>query len=346
MADPQKPNTPTHPLVTKLMGDSDTPPKLVTLIGYFGPSKKADSIRLYTSLDFQSYFEIPKAAIVTTTPADAKDEHSPTVVHVKAGTPVDAVQTSTKPVESYLQGSIAALDLNPQPLPPGVVRPTPTATFVTVCGVSHPPCSGVHTQCCPISAPPCSGVQTQCCAISAPPCSGVHTQCCPISAPPCSGVQTQCCGGLGGGIHPTPTITIAPCCPITHPPCSGVQTHCCPVQGTAATVCTQVGCVHPTTTVLPTHCTLACPQPQAGAQAIVHPTTTVIPTHEFVCFPSRGIACSVIGCPTQICTQAGCLTHVVPCNFTQNPAICFPSIIGVHCPSQHPVGCPAITHNC
>jgi hypothetical protein len=29
MADPQKPNTPTHPLVTKLLGDSDTPPKSV-----------------------------------------------------------------------------------------------------------------------------------------------------------------------------------------------------------------------------------------------------------------------------------------------------------------------------
>ena len=100
---PDKPNLSTHPLVAKLHGDSDTPPSLVALTGYFGPSKKADSIRLYASLDFHSYFEIPKAAIVATTPVDAKDDQSPTVVHVKAGTPVDAVQTSTQPVESYLQ---------------------------------------------------------------------------------------------------------------------------------------------------------------------------------------------------------------------------------------------------
>ena len=129
MADqtPQKPDLTTHPLVAKLKGDSDTPPSLVALTGYFGPSKKADSIRLYTSLNFQSYYEIPKAAIVATTAVDSKDDQSATIVHVKTGTPVDAIQTSTQPVESYLQGSIAALDLNPQPLPPGFLQPTPTA---------------------------------------------------------------------------------------------------------------------------------------------------------------------------------------------------------------------------
>ncbi len=132
-----EPNLSTHPLVTKLQGDSDTPPNLVALTGYFGPSKKADSNRLYPSLDFQSYFEIPKAAIIATTPVDSKDDQSPTVVHVKAGTPVEAVQTSTQPVESYLQGGITGayypLD-NSEPLPWAVLH---TGVF-TVCACPHP----------------------------------------------------------------------------------------------------------------------------------------------------------------------------------------------------------------
>jgi hypothetical protein len=160
---PHPPNLSTHPLVSKLRGDSDTPPSLVALTGYFGPSKKADSIRLYPSLDFQSYFEIPRAAIVATTPVDADDADSPTVVHVKAGTPVESVQTSIQPVESYLQGVITGGYLGAiAPL----AMPYPSKYCTTICSfyctfahcrpnpmdaapITHPPCSGVHTQCCP-----------------------------------------------------------------------------------------------------------------------------------------------------------------------------------------------------
>jgi hypothetical protein len=162
---PNQLNLSTHPLVTKLRGDSDTPPSLVALTGYFGPSKKADSIRLYPSLDFQSYFEIPKAAIVATTPVDADDEESPTVVHVKAGTPVDSVQTSTQPVESYLQGSITGgyqPQNNTEPLPWARVQPTPTATFVPWCRITRSP----------IECPPHNTVDTVC--------TQIHTVCaCP-----------------------------------------------------------------------------------------------------------------------------------------------------------------------
>ena len=122
---PDKPDLSTHPLVSKLVGDSDTPPSLVALAGYFGPSRKADSIRLYTDLGFQSYFEIPKASIVATTPTDATDDQSPTLVHVKAGTSVDAVQTSTQPVESYLQGISAAPSGGDDRRELGCLRTTP-----------------------------------------------------------------------------------------------------------------------------------------------------------------------------------------------------------------------------
>jgi hypothetical protein len=170
---PHQPNLSTHPLVTKLRGDSDTPPSLVALIGYFGPSKKADSIRLYPSLDFQSYFEIPTAAIVATTPVDADDEDSPTVVHVKAGTPVDSVQTSTQPVESYLQGGITGahpLIDGSQPLPWVRVQPTPTATFVPWCRITRSPieCPPQITRS-PIECPPHNTVDTVC--------TQIHTVC-------------------------------------------------------------------------------------------------------------------------------------------------------------------------
>ena len=139
----------THPLVSKLVGDSDTPPSLVALAGYFGPSRKSDSIRLYTDLGFQSYFEIPKASIVATTPTDATDDQSPTLVHVKAGTSVDAVQTSTQSVESYLQGGITSAfqfqgDSTGSQL--GVVQPTPTAipTNQVVCQI-HPTPTAIPT---------------------------------------------------------------------------------------------------------------------------------------------------------------------------------------------------------
>src|SRR5579871_6916320 len=178
-----KANLATHPLVTKLMGNSDTPPDLVALTGYFGPSKKPDSIRLYPTLDFHSYCEIPRAAVVATSPVDPKDDQSATMVHVKAGTPVEVVQTSTQPVESYLQGGITGQYLGSSAGQAQSFAAVGTAATLCTrigCGVTHPPCSGVHTQCCPISHPPCSGVHTQCCPITHPPCSGVQTQCCPV----------------------------------------------------------------------------------------------------------------------------------------------------------------------
>ena len=61
---------PIHPLVTKLLGESGEPQDLVTMVGYIGPSKKEAHVRLYTGLDFQTYYEIPreKVALVTQQP--------------------------------------------------------------------------------------------------------------------------------------------------------------------------------------------------------------------------------------------------------------------------------------
>jgi len=136
-----KPDFSTHPLVKKLGGDSDNPPSLVALTGYFGPSKKADTVLLYQSLDFGSYVELPKAAIVATVPTDTENEDSPTVVYVKAGTPVNSTQTSTQPVESYVQGPIAGglqAQIDGTQSIPRTIHPTTTVLFTHQVFCPHP----------------------------------------------------------------------------------------------------------------------------------------------------------------------------------------------------------------
>ena len=79
------------------------------LVGYVGPSKKEAHVRLYTGLDFQTYYEIPKGAVTAADAVDEDDENSPTQLTVTAETTIDLVHTSkqTGPA-SYLAGSIAA----------------------------------------------------------------------------------------------------------------------------------------------------------------------------------------------------------------------------------------------
>ena len=79
------------------------------LVGYVGPSKREAHVRLYTGLDFQTYYEIPKGAVIAADAVDEEDENSPTQLTVTAETTIDLVHTSkqTGPA-SYLAGSIAA----------------------------------------------------------------------------------------------------------------------------------------------------------------------------------------------------------------------------------------------
>ena len=102
-------NLETHPLVAKLHTDPDELTDLVALVGYLGPSKRADYVRLYVDLTFRNYYEIPKAGIVSTSPTDAGDENSPTTVHVAGGTQVDMVSVTSQSTEArFLQGSISS----------------------------------------------------------------------------------------------------------------------------------------------------------------------------------------------------------------------------------------------
>ena len=106
---PSDVNLETHPLVAKLHADPDELTDLVALVGYLGPSKRAGSVRLYLDLTFRNYYEILTEGIVSTSPADAEDENSPTTVHVTGSTQVDKVSVTSQSTEArFLQGSIAS----------------------------------------------------------------------------------------------------------------------------------------------------------------------------------------------------------------------------------------------
>jgi hypothetical protein len=121
----------THPTVELLLGDSDSPKQFVILLGYLGPSKIIDSIRLYTSLEFLSYFEIPRAGIAHTEQSDPRDKNGPTKVFVTPNTSLELVQTSRLSLEaSFLQGSIASTYLQ-SATPTGPVPATVYPALVT-----------------------------------------------------------------------------------------------------------------------------------------------------------------------------------------------------------------------
>jgi hypothetical protein len=107
--DPGNVNLETHPLVAKLHADPDELTELVALVGYLGPSKRAGCVRLYADLSFRNYYEIPTEGVLSTTPADAEDENSPTTVHVAGDTQVEKVSITSQSTEArFLQGSIAS----------------------------------------------------------------------------------------------------------------------------------------------------------------------------------------------------------------------------------------------
>ena len=103
-------DTSTNPVVAQLLGSGEPPLDVGLLCGYFGPSKKENQTRLYTSLDFRTYYEFPIAAVVSTMPIDPKDPHSPTRVMVKGATSVDFVQIQTAEAR-FFSGPIADRNL-------------------------------------------------------------------------------------------------------------------------------------------------------------------------------------------------------------------------------------------
>ncbi|RMH22856.1 MAG: hypothetical protein D6696_02340 [Acidobacteria bacterium] len=99
-----------HPLVTKMHpGDDDVAADHVHLVGYLGPAKDKDKVRLYHDLSFRSYYEIPKDAIHS---CETGDEETPSRVCVAADAKLELVQTSRQKVEAgFLRGAISGQHL-------------------------------------------------------------------------------------------------------------------------------------------------------------------------------------------------------------------------------------------
>jgi hypothetical protein len=130
-------NLDTHPLVNKLHPNPDEIPDIVALVGYLGPSRKDDCVRLYSDLTFRNYYEIPTSGILATSQTNAGDENSPTSVHVSADTRLEAVSISSQNIEaSYLKGSIASSHLGSASAPAQAVAGFPTQTMWN-CGTAN-----------------------------------------------------------------------------------------------------------------------------------------------------------------------------------------------------------------
>jgi hypothetical protein len=166
-------------LVKKLMPPAGKPPNLVPLTGYIGPSQKADSVRLYSGLDFSSYYEIPKSAIAHTEQTDAEDESSPTTIYIDSGAQLDVVQTTTQSVgASFLGGSITNANLAASATTAAggtVIHPTTTVLPTFVC--SHLP------QCRPTLPRPICTEVISVCGIC-PTRTVIHSACLPCATNP------------------------------------------------------------------------------------------------------------------------------------------------------------------
>jgi hypothetical protein len=107
----RKTGHPDHPLLSR-PNNPDAPKPLAVFIGYLGPSpNEPDRRRLYTALDFRSYYTFADAQIVATSPTVVGDPNSATRVYVYASEHVTFDQESPHPSpvhvrKSHLQGDI------------------------------------------------------------------------------------------------------------------------------------------------------------------------------------------------------------------------------------------------
>jgi hypothetical protein len=347
-------NLKTHPLVDKLMPPGGSPPNLVPLTGYIGPSQNPDNVRLYTGLDFSSYYEIPKSAVAHTEQADAEDENSPTTVYVHGSAQIDLVQTTTTSVEaSFLQGSIASDNLGTAAASAAGVgaaaQPTPTALPTFICSAQVPQCRPS------LPRPICTEVISVCgpCVTrNRPICTEVISVCGPCvtgNRPICTEVISVC------GICPTRTVINTAC--VGCVTVAQINSVCAPCLTNLA-VCSQntICCIAGGGAVIDPQAALAAQAQAAGGgaaagqQAALQPSLAVVcATSPVVCQATVPVACTHIGlCPTSpvICTetivptrQFICPTRVGIC--PSSPIICTETIVPTRqfiCPTR-PIIC-------
>jgi hypothetical protein len=203
-AKPCVPDTSPNTLVQKLVDDKGIQKPYVVLVGYFGAAPgKAGYVRLYTSLEFCSYYEIQTKDFLHTERPDLRDAHAPATAYVTTTAKIDFVQRDIpgggvqagqkgEIVQSgeadYLQGAITSCHL---------AGAKAVAQGLTYFGVSNPPpcptVSGGHPHCAKLFAPPVLGVTNP------PPCPPVsvgHHPCIQSIIPLCPSLLITTCPTL------------------------------------------------------------------------------------------------------------------------------------------------------
>ncbi|GAA3000517.1 hypothetical protein [Kitasatospora sp. NPDC006786] len=87
-------DTEPDPIVSRLYHELDSFERTVSLVGFVGTSRRAESIRLYPSLDFDTYYEIHVADIVNRSRTGSGDD-SPSVLHVRNTGSIDIVSCTS-----------------------------------------------------------------------------------------------------------------------------------------------------------------------------------------------------------------------------------------------------------
>jgi hypothetical protein len=94
MAEPAKPQIPSHPMLVSLTQGGQSPEATTKFAGYVGPPSQKGMVRLYSTLtDLTHYIEFDESAVVQT--AEAPESLLPDkalCVWVRASTPVRWVQ--------------------------------------------------------------------------------------------------------------------------------------------------------------------------------------------------------------------------------------------------------------
>ena len=96
---------PNHPLIDKLLAHKPGAKDVVEIVGYLGPSPKAETFRVYPRLDLRGYFEIPEGSLIHHVPVDASDPSGPSRVLIAGSTQLEMVQVVDA---QFLRGSIAS----------------------------------------------------------------------------------------------------------------------------------------------------------------------------------------------------------------------------------------------
>jgi hypothetical protein len=327
---------PIHPLVTRLLGESGEPQDLVTLVGYIGPSKKAGHVRLYTGLDFQTYYEIPREGVALAEAVDREDENSPTRLMIQADATVDLVQTSKQSgPASYLAGAIAGTYLaGAAAAQITAVHPIPTKYTICRCLITVP------TQCVCTFPPFCPGIpggQVGEEAAAAYQYRSVNYTC------PCFATRWPLCPlpeaqvGPAVGAAPPPTSPVI--CRFTTP-IACVWTHV--WQCHITVVCTvPPQCIRYTVPpYCPIHTAVACTIPP---QCIRYTVPPYCPIHTAVGCPPITLACpeGPGGGPVEVQAQAGMYAYPasVYCRTPYFPCVTQPHCGTPHCPMA-PVATP------